>query len=273
MTTGTGPSTRPQQDVRRRRAARAGRGREPAPPGVESVRRHREAMLTFRDRDRVRRAASHDLRSGLTNLAVVLDDLRRSIPEESGLHRHLERAGASLDQIVALADDLDPSAPSPGRPGPRGGPVDLAALASDVRDAHAAAAERKGVTLVVEAPRPVPGVPADAKRLRQALDNVVANSVKFTPAGGEVRVRVVDGDGPVEVSVLDTGPGVPEDDPRRIFDRFWRGDPDGAGGTGLGLSIARRHVEALGGRVRARNREDGGAEVTLVLPRAPGRAR
>jgi signal transduction histidine kinase len=137
-------------------------------------------MLSFRDCERVRRAASHDLRSGLTNLAVALDDLRRSIPEASDLHRHLDRAGASVNQIVALADDLAPSVP---------------------------------------------------------------------------------------------GPGVPEDDSRRIFHRFWTGDRDGNGGTGLGLSIARRHVEALGGRIRAGNREDGGAAITFTLPRAPGRAR
>lgn len=229
MRTGTGPSTRPERDVRRRRAPGAGR-EEPGPPGVESVRRYREAMLTIRERERVRRAATHDLRGGLTNLAVVLDDLRRSIPDGSDLRRHVERAGASLDQIVALADDLD-------------------------------------------APDPIPGVPADAKRLRQALDNVVGNGVKFTPRGGEVRVRVVDGDGAVQVSVLDTGPGVPEDDPRRIFHRFWTGDRDGIGGTGLGLTIARRHVEAIGGRIRARNREDGGTAITFILPRVSGRSR
>lgn len=104
----------------RRRRRSSGGGREAGTaPGVETVGEYREAMLSLRGRRRLRRAASHDLRGGLADLTVALDDLRRSIPEGSDLLRHLERAEKTLDGIVALADDLDPSVPSSGAGRPR----------------------------------------------------------------------------------------------------------------------------------------------------------
>lgn len=110
----------------------------------------------------------------------------------------------------------------------------------------------------------------DPVLFEQALGNVVENAIRFTANDSTVTVSLGDGDG-VRVEVCDEGPGVPEADLERIFEKFFRsaGARDSTGGTGLGLSIARGLVEATGGSVRARLRPDGpGLIVALDLPRA-----
>ena len=117
---------------------------------------------------------------------------------------------------------------------------------------------------------------ADPQKLRQAIDNVVANAVKFTPRGGRVRVRVgrerVDGGRGEEQTVFevaDTGPGVPVGERESIFDRYRQGSRGrAAGGAGLGLAIARGIAEAHGGSVTVGSSDLGGAAFRISLPRA-----
>jgi two-component system sensor histidine kinase MprB len=90
------------------------------------------------------------------------------------------------------------------------------------------------------------------------------NACKWSPRDGIVEVEVADG----RVTVRDHGPGFPEEDLEKVFDRFWRSDEArGKPGSGLGLAIVQRVAEELGGRARARNAEAGGAEVSVELPR------
>ncbi|MGH6997342.1 MAG: sensor histidine kinase, partial [Phenylobacterium sp.] len=106
----------------------------------------------------------------------------------------------------------------------------------------------------------------------QALANVVENAVRFSPNGARIEVCARRMDGQVVVEVQDEGPGVPEADLARIFDKFYRSPATAAGqqGTGLGLSITRGLVEAMGGAVQARARGDGrpGLVVALSFPGA-----
>src|SRR4029453_1276317 len=94
-----------------------------------------------------------------------------------------------------------------------------------------------------------PRVRADRLVLRQALINLVDNAIKFTPAGGRVRIRLSETASLAVLDVIDTGPGVPPEARGHIFDRFYRRDDNQAGGSGLGLSLAKGGVEAIGGRL------------------------
>ena len=126
--------------------------------------------------------------------------------------------------------------------------VDLTELAEDVVGHLGVLAEEKGQTLSIDAAGAATAV-ADRVVLRQALINLVDNAIKFTPAGGQVSIRVSASDGLAIVDVLDSGSGITPEARERIFDRFYRGGEETTGGTGLGLSIAKSAVEANGGNL------------------------
>ncbi|HEX7306972.1 sensor histidine kinase [Lentzea sp.] len=147
-------------------------------------------------------------------------------------------------------------------------PVPVAALLDQVRAAHEARAAQAGVAVSVSAD-PALVVPADAVRLRQVLDNLVANAVRYVPAGGSVTVGAVAEDGHVLITVADTGAGIAPEDLPHVFDRFWRADRSrsrSTGGSGLGLAIVRKLVEAHGGTVDVTSTTGVGTTFHVRLP-------
>jgi signal transduction histidine kinase len=109
----------------------------------------------------------------------------------------------------------------------------------------------------------------DPLRMQQVLRNVLANAIKFSPKGSAIHLQGrIDSRGQVHVEVRDEGPGIPEAELESIFEAFVQSSKtkDGSGGTGLGLAICRKIVEAMGGRIFARNREPRGASFHIVLP-------
>jgi two-component system phosphate regulon sensor histidine kinase PhoR len=149
-------------------------------------------------------------------------------------------------------------------------PVALEDVATQVVEAARPLAARKGLDLTLEA-GPAPTI-ASRDELARAVENVVANAIAYTPAGGRVSVRTGVRGGEAFAEVADTGPGIPEADLPRIFERFYRVDKGrsrAAGGTGLGLSITRHVMESHGGRVEVSSRLGAGSRFTLVLPQAP----
>lgn len=127
--------------------------------------------------------------------------------------------------------------------------------------------EEHGQTLGIEGDESVT-LKGDRLLLRQALVNIVHNAVKFTPPGGHIALRVRSRNGQAEIEIEDSGPGIPEDQLERIFDRFYRADEVRcqAGGAGLGLAIARWNVEVNGGTVTAHSPRVGGAIFRIQLP-------
>jgi signal transduction histidine kinase len=149
-------------------------------------------------------------------------------------------------------------------------PTDLAELATVTVDAARPAAAEHGIELVLDVDGSLP-LEADAGRLRQVLENLVSNALKFTPDGGSVTLSAHNGEGPLQVEVIDTGIGIPQDELGLLFSRFYRASTAtrrAIPGTGVGLVIARAIVEAHGGTISLQSAEGSGTRVTVNLPAA-----
>lgn len=205
--------------------------------------------------------AAHELRTPLaalkTNLQVAEIQAKDQSTREllNAALASVDRASHSVSQLLALA-----RADAQGGGTPMRETVDLRELSRRAVAELSGAAIEKGVDLGAGEGEPV-RIPGDPGALQILLRNLVDNAVRYTPAGGTVTVEVGAGNGVAWLEVLDDGPGVPEAEHERIFDRFHRGPPDliaNSSGSGLGLSIVRRIAllhgaqvasgEGLGGR-------------------------
>jgi len=212
--------------------------------------------------------ASHELRTPLANLKAELDLAQRRARTVPELEAAVASAVEETDRLTRLAEDLLVLARAHGGRLPiRRQPVRLDELAREVAAGFAARAD--GVSLRVTTTYDEP-VSADPDSLRQAMANLVDNALRHTGPAGAVTLSV-DGDGDqVRVDVADTGEGFPEDFLGHAFEPFARADSARSrdhGGAGLGLAIVAGVVHAHGGEVRAANDPDGGARVTILLPR------
>ena len=125
------------------------------------------------------------------------------------------------------------------------------------------------VTLELRAPKRLPAVAADPGQLRQVLVNLVDNAIKYSPDGGPVELALEAGEKTMRFVVRDRGLGIPESERTRIFEKFYRLDPNmtrGIGGTGLGLYICRELVERMQGRIWVASQPGEGSTFTVELP-------
>jgi signal transduction histidine kinase len=146
--------------------------------------------------------------------------------------------------------------------------VDAADLARVVVDAARAHLPPR-LSLELSCEPSLPSVAADVEKLRHVLANLVENAVKYSPGGGRVTVSVERMDGRVRFAVSDEGVGIPDDDQRRIFEKFHRLDPNltaGVSGSGLGLYICREFVEKMNGRISVASAPGEGSTFTVELP-------
>lgn len=231
--------------------------------------------------DRVRRQlladVSHELGTPLSAIRGYVETL--SMPnvglDEPTRVRYLGIVSQETERLERIVGDLLDLARLEGggqTMEPRVVPV--GALFQRVEDRHGPTLRDGRVQLMTHVEPPDLVVHGDESRLEQAVQNLAANAIRHTPADGRItlRGRVV-GD-QVEVSVEDTGAGVPEEHLARVFDRFYKADASRTGtetpsGSGLGLSIVRAIVTRHGGTVEAENVAGGGARFTLRLPRRP----
>ncbi|GGU73453.1 sensor histidine kinase [Lentzea flava] len=213
--------------------------------------------------------ASHELRTPLTSLRGYADLFRYAAANEPGeREKHLEKLRSEAARMSVLLDDLLLLArldSAESEPPLRPEELDLAAIAEAAADAFRAA--RPSHPLEVDADTVI--MRADATRLRQVLDNLLTNAAVHTPAGTSVSLQVTASNGWAVVKVSDTGPGIPEADQARIFDRFYRVDDSRnrqRGGSGLGLAVVQSLVQAHGGTIELTSRP-GSTVFTIRLPR------
>ncbi|HEU5211354.1 MAG TPA: ATP-binding protein [Gaiellaceae bacterium] len=247
--------------------------------GVVTVETEEGRVYTFRDVTRERRldemraeliaTVSHELRTPLAAVYGAARTLQRTPALEDRMREQLIGIiGNQAERLARIVDDiLTASRAAAGDSASRTGPFDAVAVAEAV--VHDAA-ERTGrpITLDAEERPRANGSPED---LRRVLDNLVDNAVKYTPAEAPIEVRVANGGETVRIEVVDNGPGIPRNEQDRIFERFYRLDPDmarGVGGTGLGLYIAKELVERMGGRLVVSSEPGHGATFVTELPTA-----
>ena len=215
-------------------------------------------------------------------IAMVTHELRTPVTAIKGFAQLMQRRGARAEMVDVIAaeadrlqrlvgDLLDVSRLDARQLELRRSSVDLAATARAVADQATVLSEEHAV--VVDAPEgPLEGW-WDRERLGQVLHNLVANAIKYSPSGGEVRVRVEDLGQQARVSVADQGIGIAADALPRLFDRFYRTEAAAASGTtglGVGLYIAKSLVEAHGGQIWADSGGEGhGTTFTFTLPYEP----
>lgn len=209
---------------------------------------------------------SHELRSPLARLQLILDLARRSDePAEAAPYfLQAEQEIARLDRM--LGEMLALSRMEGGLPGMEREPVELAVLAQDCLEQSRFEAEARQVELcLTRVDSPV--VSGNAMLLERALDNLLANAIKFSPEGSRVELSLRTDQRFAELAVRDHGPGVPESELALLFRPFFRGSNAArADGHGLGLSIVQRVVQVHGGSIEVSNAEGGGLEVRLRLP-------
>ena len=215
---------------------------------------------------------SHDLRTPLVCVTGVLSSLKEEGAHLSDHARRelLETACGEAERLNRFVGNLLDMTRI------EAGAVRLNSEPCDVQDlvgcALAALESRAGSREITFRMLPVmPLVPMDLVLMTQVLVNLLDNSLKYSPDGNRIEVVATTEAKWLVLEVADRGPGVPEYDLKRVFDKFYRIPiPEGAGGTGLGLSICKGIVEAHGGRISAENRTGGGLQIVIRLPLAKG---
>ena len=214
---------------------------------------------------------SHELRTPL-NAILGFSDLMRGETETDGRRNvpaqwidHVHVAGRHLLELIN--DVLDLAKVEAGRLELQLQEVDAGAAVRDALADLRPLALQKNLTLTADGVSVV--VQADRGRLRQILYNLISNSIKFTPEGGQVRVETAISNGSAHIAVVDTGVGIDPADHERIFEEFTQvGDAtSNSAGTGLGLALTRRLVEAHGGHIALQSVVGAGSTFTVVLPR------
>ncbi len=228
-----------------------------------------------RERQDLYASVSHELRTPVTSIRGFAQALLDNVGGQEDRERHAAIIIDEAARLERLVNDLfQLSRLEAGQVTFEWRDLDLGALVQAAAGRYGPQAERAGVDLRVDPPGPGEPLPVkgDPDRLNQVMSNLIENALRFTPAGGTVVVRAgrdKGAAGQALVSVGDSGPGIPNEDLERVFDRFYTVDRSRArktGGTGLGLAIAKEIIGAHGGRIWAGRSSEGGALVSFVLP-------
>lgn len=212
---------------------------------------------------------THELKTPLTSIrghAELLEDTAAPQTSVRAIARNAERLHTLAEDLLLLAKVKDPNRPLIPAP------VDVPAIARDVRDLFALQAERQGVTIVADDLDCGLRAWGDRDELERVLVNLVGNAVKYSPAGGSVNLSVTSADGLAVMTCQDTGLGIAEHDVAGLFEEFNRSSNPRAQaipGTGLGLAIVRRIIDRHGGTIAVESRLGHGSLFRVAVPAAP----
>jgi signal transduction histidine kinase len=211
---------------------------------------------------------AHELRTPLSNIRGYLEAIRDGvIKPDAETIRSLDEEAVLLSRLV---DDLQElSLAEAGELRLNCQAENIGGLINQTVAVVQTQATAKGLSVFIDLPSKLPSVNIDSHRISQVLRNLLDNAVAHTAKGGFITVAAKQRDNWVEVSVTDTGEGIPAEDLPNIFERFYRVDKSRAratGGSGLGLTIAKRLVEAHGGKIEAQSELGKGSRFSFTIP-------
>ncbi len=240
--------------------------------GVTVVLQEVSRLLRFDElKNNLVATVAHEFRTPLTSLRMAIHLLAEQVvgPLTDKQADLLQASREDCERLQSIVDELlDLSRIQAGRVELRIAPVDVEALVRDALDPQRAAAAQRGVELRSEV---LPGsgqVSADPERVQLVFANLLANAIRYSPAGGVVSVASTRDGERVRFSVTDAGPGIPREYQQAIFDRFFRMPGAPAGAAGLGLFIARELVQAHGGEIGVDSEPGEGSSFWFTLPAA-----
>jgi two-component system phosphate regulon sensor histidine kinase PhoR len=229
-------------------------------------------ITSLRRLERIRRDfvanVSHEIRTPMTNIRAMSEILNEGDENdwrELGT-KYTDRIIAEVDRLIAIANDLLTISTAESQP-PDKQIADLSQIVRETCDELVDKARTKGLELTIDAPGPVSAL-VNTNQMKQIVLNLVDNAIKYTNSGS-VRVALLVRDGRAELTVADTGIGIPIEHQSRVFERFYRVDKGRSrksGGTGLGLSIVKHLVESHDGTVHLTSVMNEGTTVVVSLP-------
>jgi signal transduction histidine kinase len=217
--------------------------------------------------------ASHELRTPLTTIRLRVEALLGGARNDPVMaNRFLDEIDSELERLNRLVDELlSLSRAEAGAEVLRKERVNLSRLLSRAVASFEPRAQAAGITLSLDAAPEVPAVAASPAHIRQVIDNLLDNALKYSAGGGVIAISCRGVEDRVVVAVTDTGQGIPARDLPHVFERFYRADRarsrgSRARGSGLGLSIVRSVISAHGGEVSIDSQEGKGTSVRFTLP-------
>ncbi len=213
---------------------------------------------------------SHDIRSPLTSIMGYVNLIERSGEVNPQQAEFIERVKQSAHSITDLINDLLDLGRVEGTVEDNMQPLLLTPIIQDTVEAYKNQIEERKQIVSVLAPDDLPKVNGNSLQLRQMMDNLVGNAIKYTPVGGLINISAEQEDGQLIIQVTDSGPGIPLEEHGKIFQKFYRSKQvdESVPGTGLGLAITKTIVDNHHGRVWVNSHVGQGSTFVVVLPAA-----
>lgn len=236
---------------------------------------YKEAQKMIAAKDQFMNIMAHELRAPLTAMrgyaSLIYEEL--ALPEQA--RQQARNIGDATERLVAIVNDvLDVARIQSGKLAVDSVPTDVAAVITAVIDELRVSAGEKGITLSVALPNKLPSIMGDAKRLHQALTNLVSNAIKYTPSGS-IQLELKELYSKVEIRIKDTGTGISHEDQQKLFAPFFRvqnEDVEKITGSGLGMWITKQFIELMGGTVAVESIKGVGTHLVVELPKLANKA-
>jgi PAS domain S-box-containing protein len=211
---------------------------------------------------------SHDLRSPLTAILGYTELIERTGPLNQNQEEFLHRLQGSVQHITSLVNDLLDLGRLEAGFDTRREAVQLEGVLKYALDMFDSQVKKKKIMLSTEIAQGLRPLRANPIRIRQMMDNLLGNAIKYTPEGGSVKVNMSMMDHQIILKIDDTGPGIPADEQNNIFEKFYRATnaPGGVEGSGLGLAIVKSIVTSHQGRVWVESTVGKGSSFIVILP-------